>query len=307
MPGPLKRRSSTWWLALVMLLGLWLMLDHPRPLAVHRAEWLDAGGSLVRAVRAGKGDTTLLLLHGFGESLTTWRAVFDPLAERTRVIAIDLPGFGASDKPDSSYSLEAMTERLSRFIDAWTSGALIVMGHSMGGELAASLALVRPDRVRILVLIAPAGYRIGLAGIADTMYPSKAEAVGRYLGLRSFITPIHDPSWLAEPDSLAGYDLTGDPRYHRAAARVLQEFNFTGLRERFGHITQPTLLIWGGNDPVVPYSVGDTLSRMIPCVRYAPLPTAFHRPHAEVPDTVLNLLRAFLRNPGCGPVMGPRP
>ena len=292
-------RPSRWWLVLPLIAALSFLLDRVRPPPAHRAEWLDAGGVTVRVIRAGTGDTTLLLLHGFGESLTTWRAVFDALAAGHRVVALDLPGLGSSAKPDVSYSLPAMTERLSRFVDRWTSGPLVVVGHSMGGELAASLALARPDRVKLLVLIAPAGYRIGLAGILHPMSPAKARTLGRYLALRSFVTPIHDPGWLGEPDSAADYDPTGDGRYARAAARMLEEFDFTGLRERFREIGQPTLLIWGGNDPVIPFAVGDTLSRLIPCVRFFPLPGAFHRPQAEQPDTVLVALGAFLAHPGC--------
>jgi pimeloyl-ACP methyl ester carboxylesterase len=295
----MRFRLLRWWLIAPLLAFLWAMLDRPRPKPIHQAEWLDAGGVLVRAVRAGQGDTTLLLLHGYGESLTTWRAVFDPLASHARVVAIDLPGFGGSAKPDVPYSLPALTERLSRFIDRWTTGPLVVVGHSMGGELAAALALERPDRVKLLVLIAPAGYRIGLGGIAGSMTPTRARTIGRYLALRSFITPIHDPAWLGEPDSSATYDQTGDSSYSRVAARVLEEFDWVGLRSRFHELLQPTLLIWGGLDPVVPFSVGDTLSRTIPCVRYLPLPNAFHRPHAEIPDTVISAIRGFLAKRDC--------
>lgn len=290
----MRVRLLRWWVVAPLLGVLWALLDRPRPRPVHQAEWLDAGGVLVRAVRAGSGDTTFLLLHGYGESLTTWRAVFDPLTRIGKVVAIDLPGFGASAKPDVPYSLPAMTERLSRFMDAWTSGPIVLVGHSMGGELAAALALARPDRVKLLVLIAPAGFRIGLGGIAGSMTPGKARTIGRYLALRSFVTPIHDPGWLGEPDSSADYDQTGDSSYSRAAARVLEEFDFVALHSRFREIVQPTLLIWGGLDPVVPFSVGDTLSRTIPCVRYLPLPNAFHRPHAEIPDTVLAAIRSFV-------------
>ena len=306
MPRPVTRRRFSSWLIAVPLLGFlaWLQ-NNPDPAPRHQAEWLDAGGNTVRVVRAGRGDTTLLLLHGYGESLTTWRAIFDPLAELARVVALDLPGFGSSEKPDTQYSLPAITERLSRFIDAWTTGPLVVFGHSMGGEVAASLAMARPDRIKALVLIAPAGFRIGLGGITDSMYPSKAAALGRYLGLRSFITPIHDPAWLGEPDSMAGYDLTLDPAFRRSAARVLEEFDFTGLRDRFVEVRQPTLLIWGGNDPVVPFSVADSVASLIPCSRLAVLEKAFHRPHAEMPDTVLRMVRAFLARPGCG--AGPVP
>ncbi len=295
----MKFRLITWWVIVPLLALLWITLDRPRPQPPHQAEWLDAGGVLVRTVRAGSGDTTLLLLHGYGESLTTWRATFDALAIGHRVVAIDLPGFGASAKPDVPYSLPAMTERLSRFIDHWTTGPLVLVGHSMGGELAASLALARPDRVKLLVLIAPAGYRIGLGGIAGSMTPGKARTIGRYLALRSFITPIHDPGWLREPDSSAEYEQTGDTAYSRAAARVLEDFDFVALRDRFRDLVQPTLLIWGGLDPVVPFSVGDTLSHLIPCVHFLPLPKAFHRPHAEIPDTVITAVRGFLSQPGC--------
>ena len=295
----MKLRPSPWWVLVPMLAALWIVVDRQRPRPPHTAEWLDAGGVPVRAVRAGKGDTTLLLLHGYGESLTTWRAVFDRLAARSKVIAIDLPGFGGSGKPDTVYSLGAMTDRLSSFIDQWTAGPVVVVGHSMGGELAASLALARPDRVKLVILVAPAGYRIGLGGLADSMYPAKARRLGRYLAYRSFITPIHDPGWLAEPDSVADYDQTSDTAYAKAAARVLEDFDFRGLKDRFGQLSQPTLLIWGGNDPVVPYLVGDTLSRLIPCVQFVAFPTAFHRPHAETPDTVLSVIRAFLAHPSC--------
>ena len=187
--------------------------------------------------------------------------VFDRLAADHRVIAIDLPGFGGSAKPDVPYSLPAMTERLSRFLDRWTTGPIVLVGHSMGGEVAASLALARPDRVKRLILIAPAGYRVGFGMIVDSMYPEKARRVGKYLALRSFVTPIHDPDWLAEPDSAAEYDQTGDTAYAKAAARTLEDFDFRALHDRFGDLTQPTLLIWGGNDPVIPFSVGDTISQ----------------------------------------------
>ena len=90
---------TRWWAIVPLLGGLGLLLDRPRPLPRHRAEWLAVDGVRLRTVRAGSGETTLVLLHGYGESLTTWRSVFDRLAERHRVVALDLPGFGSSSKP----------------------------------------------------------------------------------------------------------------------------------------------------------------------------------------------------------------
>lgn len=298
-PGRLPR-TTAWWLVVPLALALVGLLDTRGPAPPHSAEWLQAGDIRVRSVRAGEGPVTILLLHGFGESLTTWRALFDPLATHYRVLAIDLPGFGGSEKPDAPYTVEAMTGRLASLVERETEGPVIVVGHSMGGLLAASLALARPDLVRALVLIAPAGYRVGMWGLADSFPGAKARRIARYLGLRSFITPIHDPGWLEEPDSVALYDLTTDPAYRLVAARVLEEFDFEALGDRFARVEQPTLLIWGTVDPVIPLEVSDSLAKLLPCNRLVVIRRAYHRPHAERPDTVLAELGRFLASPGCG-------
>ncbi len=300
MSAPLRRRWA-WWAIAPALLLLTLLLDRrPAHHAEHRAAWLPAADVQLRAVTAGAGDTTLVLLHGFGESLFTWRALVDPLATKTRVIAVDLPGFGGSQKPDSGYSLPTMTARLSDFLDRSTKGPIVVIGHSMGGELAAALALARPDRIVAIVLIAPAGWNIGLGGVADTMYPGKAKAIGWYLSSRAFLLPEHDPDWLGEPDSAAAYTLIGDPAYRRSAALILQHFDFRALRDRFGEIRQPVLLLWGGLDPVIPYAYADSIATRLPCGRLVTFPSALHRPQVEIPDQVLAQIGRFVANPTCG-------
>jgi pimeloyl-ACP methyl ester carboxylesterase len=170
----------------------------------------------------------------------------------------------------------------------------------MGGELAAALALARPERIVATVLIAPAGWSVGLGGIADTMYPDKAEAIGWYLSSRAFLLPEHDLEWLGEPDSAASYTLMGDPAYRRATARVLQEFDFRGLRERFAEIQRPVLLVWGVLDPVIPFAIADSLARTLPCSRLVGFPSALHRPQLEIPDTVATEILRFVESPGCG-------
>ncbi len=304
MPG--KLRFTWWWVALGALVLLIGVLDRPRSRkAVHQAEWLEAGDTPVRVVRAGAGDTTLLLVHGFGESLFGWRAVFDRLAMSYRVVALDLPGFGGSGKPDGDYSLPAMTGRLASFLDRWTTGPVIVIGHSMGGELAASVALARPDRVVAAVLIAPAGWNVGLSGIAGTMYPSKARAIGWYLSSRAFALPEHDVEWLGEPDSAARYTQMADSNYRKSVARVLEQFDFRGLRASFARIRQPVLLVWGTWDPVIPFAIADSILPLLPCARMVTLPNAFHRPQVEVPDTVTAVILGFASAPSC-PAPGPQ-
>src|SRR5690348_4817457 len=151
----------------LLAVGALLLMDRPwaaRP--PHHAIWLSAGDTRVRAVRAGAGDTTVVFIHGYSESLLSFRGPFDRLADRYQVVALDVPGFGLSDKPTGPYDLATQTARLVAFLDSNTTGPVVLVGHSMGGELAASVALRRPARVVALALISPAGF--GLSARLDS-------------------------------------------------------------------------------------------------------------------------------------------
>jgi pimeloyl-ACP methyl ester carboxylesterase len=282
-------------LALVALGIGWGEPVRGRPL--HRAEWLEAGGLQLRALRDGSGDTTLFFLHGYGESLLSWRLILDRFTRHYRVVAIDLPGFGLSDKPAGPYDAQAMQSVLDDFLLRWTTGPVVVVGHSMGGQLAAQLALAHPDRIVALVLIAPTGAGISplfsdSSGIASAQTLWVANAIG-------YVLPLHDPSWLAEPNDRAKYSTLDDSSARLAARTVLQQFDFSAVGRHFADLHQPVLLIWGRNDPTVPYRIGESIAQLLPCRRFTTLPTTLHRPHQTAPDTVAAEMEAFLKHPGC--------
>jgi pimeloyl-ACP methyl ester carboxylesterase len=284
---------------LLSSLLLWIAWDAARPARpIHQAEWLRADDIEVRAVRAGQGDTTLLLLHGYGESLMAWRATFDLLAAHYKVIAIDLPGFALSDKPGAPYDLASYQRRLGDFLARWTSGPVVVVGHSMGGELAAALALDHPDRVVAAVLLAPAGN--GLSPIYSDAKGLKTDLRGWVATILSTALPPQDPAWLAEPPDRANYAPASDPAYRAAAIQVLRDFDFTALKDSLALIRQPVLLIWGRQDPTIPFDIGESVAVRLPCRRFVPLDHVLHRPHQTNPDTVLSEIETFLAHPGCG-------
>lgn len=286
-------------LAIVALLVVAVLLvdrswrAHP----TRQAEWLRAGDVEVRAVRAGVGDTTLFFLHGYVESLVAWRPLFEHFARRYRVVAIDVPGSGLSDKPVGPYTLAAQEARLSDFLDHWTTGPVVVVGHSMGGELAAALAIDRPDRVSAAVLISPAGW--GLADRLDSLRPGTIAAIGWAAAAAATILPVHDPGWLAEPPGRADYQPVSDQRYRAAAAAVMHEFDFAALADSTARLRQPVLLIWGREDPTIPFAIGARLAAALPCVDFEPLSSTLHRPHETDPDTVIALMDRFLQHPAC--------
>ena len=280
MSTSLRQRFGLPLILLTLIAVLGLIERAPVGRVPHTAEWLEADDVTLRTVRLGQGDTTLVLLHGYGESLMAWRPVADRLGTRFRVVAVDLPGFGLSDKPAGPYTLEAMHRRMAAFIARWTEGPVIVVGHSMGGEIAASLAMSEA-RVVGAVLVAPAGY--ALAELVDSLPVGVAGLAGAATPL---VLPVHDAQWLREPDARAGYDPVLDSAYRRAARAVLEQFDFAALRERFRTLEKPVLVIWGRYDPTIPFETGEALAGELPCATLVPIESALHRPHQAQPDRV---------------------
>ena len=276
---------------------LWIGLGNPhRLIPLHRSERLEVDGLRLRVLRAGRGDTTLVFLHGYGESLLSWRLIFDHFRRHYRLLAVDLPGFGLSDKPPGPYDFSAYRGWLGDLIVQQTRGPVILVGHSMGGEVAAGIALDHPGRVVALVLIAPAG-----AGISSLLSDSSGIAspgTQWVAAALSFVVPAHDSVWLREPAADLAYQPGTDSTAARVARQVLAQFDFAAIGERYREIHQPVLLIWGRQDPTIPFAIGEQIAARLPCRRFVPL-LALHRPHQTAPDTVVAEMDAFLRKPGC--------
>lgn len=265
--------------------------------AVHVARWIRVDGLRLRTLEAGRGDTTLLFLHGYGESLLAWRQVLDHFTPQYRVLAVDLPGFGLSDKPPGNYDYPSYARWLGDLLTRRTRGPVIVVGHSMGGQLAAGLALDHPERVVAAVLIAPAG--AGISPLLSDTGGIAAPSTQWVVNALSYVFPVHDPAWLRDPAAVAGYDPAADSTAGNAARQVLRQFDFAALAHRFGDLRQPVLLIWGRQDPTIPFDIGQRIAADLPCRQFVSL-LALHRPHQTAPETVIAEMDAFLRQPACG-------
>lgn len=294
----LRRLARGTLIALGAALILWIGLGNPHPARpLHQSERITVNGLHLRAIRAGRGDTTLVFLHGFGESLLAWRSLLDRFARHYRVLAIDLPGFGLSDKPEGPYDYPTYQRWLGELLRQQTTRSVIVVGHSMGGELAAGLALAHPDRIVALVLIAPAGAGISslLTDSGGIVSPATQWAATAF----SYVVPAHDTTWLRESPADLSYQPVADSGAAKSAIAVLEQFDFAAIGEHFRELQQPVLLIWGRQDPTIPFEIGDRIASLLPCRRFVPL-RALHRPHQTVPDTVAREMADFLRRPECG-------
>jgi pimeloyl-ACP methyl ester carboxylesterase len=245
----------------------------------------------------------VLLLHGFGGSTFSFRHQIGPLATHHRVLALDLPGFGLSDRPlDADLSLTAHAERLREMLDRLGIETASIVGASMGGIVGMRLAAAHPERVERLVL-------------AGSPAPDRQIVRPRYTPARPFLPVgytllwgrpaylqrtlrrvVYDPAFVTD-DICAGYAY---PWRIRGTAAALFRFARDARRDLPVHpagIGTRTLLLWGEADPAVPLSVAHRLHATLPDARLEVLPRAGHLVLEEQPEACTASILRFLGAP----------
>jgi pimeloyl-ACP methyl ester carboxylesterase len=270
------------------------------------AKYVSVDGSRIRYIESGTGPA-VVLIHGLAASMYSWRHTIGPVADAGfRVIAFDNRGFGFSDAPASGYSNAAYVKLLFALMDSLRVSDAVLVGHSMGGAIAAGAAVAHPERVRGLVLVDAAGlgarwpfmWRVTLWPIVGAPFNCLRGrgATGRILkGLYG------DPSRVTTQDVDQYYAPLVRPGAERALRGVLREFRFDALKGRVDSITPPTLVIWGGEDRLIPPAVGQSLVADLPRGAFVLVQTAGHAVPEESPEAFNRTLLAFLRNGLPGP------
>ena len=283
----------------------------PRQLADPDSQFLDINGLEVHYKSAGRGDPTLLLLHGFAASQFSWHEVLGPLAQAGSVIAFDRAAFGLTSRPlpgewsgPNPYSTQSQVDMVVGLLDLLSVDRAVLVGHSAGGTIAALTALQHPDRVRALVLVDPAIYHGG-QGIPWWLRLVLRTPQVRRLGplivrqlpaRRTRLVDLawHDPS-KATPEVLAGYT---KPLRAENWDRALWEFALAtqsfDLPERVAELTVPVLVITGDDDRVIPTKDSVRLASALPNARLAVVPDCGHIPQEEQPEAFLRLTLSFL-------------
>lgn len=256
-------------------------------------------GTHLRYVEAGHG-TPVILLHGLGASMYAWRKNIASIAAAGfRVIAFDNRGFGFSDQPPTGYDNAAYVHLAVALLDSLHLVNAVLVGHSMGGAIAAEVAIEHPERVRGLVLIGSAGlgtrepwlFRVARWPIIGRLAVSLRGRGGTARLLRSTYA---DPNKVTESDVDQYYAPVARDGYGRALRGVLRQFRFDALEGRLDHIACPTLVLWGERDRWVPLLVGRGLAVGIPRSALVVVPQAGHSVQEEAADEVNRLLIKFL-------------
>jgi pimeloyl-ACP methyl ester carboxylesterase len=264
--------------------------------------FMDIDGHRIHYVQAGQGDP-VVLIHGWNGSTFDVRYVIPELAQRYRVVAIDLLGYGYSAQPaDGDYSVAGLAEIVRRVMDRLGIKRAAVLGHSMGGAIAMWLALHDPELIERLILVDSAtvkemsrGRNWGL--VLRPLLPLLAPVLLRKGTVRrSLRSAVHDPARVT-PEALEGHLRPLRMKGHlRAQAKQLSDRRRDEAFDA-SRIRQPTLILWGEHDRWVPLSTGEELARLIPSARLVAIRSAGHLPLEEQPDLCNRELLDFLDEP----------
>ena len=243
-------------------------------------------------LRAGNGPA-FVLVHGYLGGAEQWRREIKHFSDRFYVIAPDLPGFGAAAAWQGCDSIAGMARAVFGLLDALDVRRFVLLGHSMGGMVAQSMAVMRPESVERLVL-----YGTGPLGLMPDRFEPITTSRERLLadGVQRTIERI-GATWFKAGAAAKAHPLVtgiGARASAQAAEAALEAMAQWDGRASLRVLTMPTLVVWGDADRSYRWPQVETLWTHLPDVRLSVIPGAAHAAHLEKPDLFHSLVDDFL-------------
>jgi pimeloyl-ACP methyl ester carboxylesterase len=275
--------------------GAWLREQGLEP------RYANVAGCRVRYVRTGSG-SPVLLLHGFASSIYTWNEILPSLARHHDVVALDLPGSGLSDQP-ADLTWRTLPAAVLGLMDRLAIPHAALVGNSLGGAVALTLALDHRERVDRLLLVDAAGYNLaaGKRPLALRLAGSRLGRVADFLPIRRFLVRaslrqvFHDPRFVT-PDRVEEYLAPLARPGALAAARSLLASGDAGAEafaRRIGAVAVPTWIVWGSDDRWISPSDARRFEAEIHGSRLTMLDACGHVPQEECPAAFLAATVSF--------------
>jgi pimeloyl-ACP methyl ester carboxylesterase len=291
-----------------------------RSVADLKARWapapstfIEVAGMQVHMRDEGVRDDPLpiLLLHGTSASLHTWDGWVDGLKATRRVIRLDLPGFGLTGPyPDDNYTIDHYATFMNAFLDRLGITRCVLVGNSLGGQVAMVTLLAKPERVTQLVLVDSSGYPLAPASIPLGFQIARLPVlnqIARFTLPRRIVEDsvrnvYGDPARIT-PELVDRYfELTLRAGNRHALVERLKQVPIDAIAARIPEIKVPTLVLWGGRDRLIPPEAGKRFTRDIVGSRLWLFDDLGHMPHEEDPGQTLGPVKLFLQ---AGPVSTP--
>ena len=245
----------------------------------------------------------IVLLHGTSASLHTWDGWTDALKAQHRVIRMDLPGFGLTGPmPDDNYQLSRYVDFVIALMDKLGVQQAVLAGNSFGGNLAWKVAVDHPRRVGKLVLVDAAGYPYAAKSVPlgfklaqiPALKPVMANVLPRSM-IESSVRNVYGDPAKVTPDLIDRYfELTLRAGNRHALGERFRQSPGGQYAADIPRVTQPTLILWGGQDRLIPPDNADRFQKDIAGSRLAVFDALGHVPHEEDPVATVAAVQAFL-------------
>lgn len=283
------------------------MLEHEEFLKLKSGEkfwtWESPNGPYsMHYVEKGEGENHILFIHGFRSHTFTWRFLIDPLAKSGyHVWAIDLIGFGLSDKPENeTYNIPFFIDQIISFMQAKSISKAHIIGNSMGGGLALNIALYYPSQVASLSLLNALGYPHELPFyvlIARHISSIWTPFLGPRMVRQTLNYIVYDQHNISE-EQVNAYTLPYRlPGGITSTLLTLQQFDnqiLVNMTKQYPHLKHPILVIWGEHDSQIPVAHYEKFVADFPKAQKLLIPKCGHIPQEESPSEVLSALLDFL-------------
>jgi pimeloyl-ACP methyl ester carboxylesterase len=303
-------------LLILTALALALSRAPDRPVQTLVARWapppsdfVEIKGQLVHLRDEGPRDDPLplVLIHGTSASLHTWEGWVKALKTQRRVISFDLPGFGltgpfAGQYEAGNYHGDAYARFVVDLLDALKIDRAVLAGNSLGGEVAWRTAVAAPPRVAALVLVDAAGPAFTPESLPIGFVIARLPVLNRItewvlpraLVAQSVASVYGDPAKVNAELVDRYFELTLRDGNRRALGQRMTQMVIGEHAERIATLRQPTLILWGGRDRLIPPAVGRQFQQMIAGSQLVVFDTLGHVPHEEDPARTVAPVKAFL-------------
>lgn len=274
---------------------------------VQKDRYIKVGNHRTRYWALGDKGTVVILIHGLCVSADIWMHNIEALAKQHRVYVPDLVGFGRSDEPESSFSPSDYTRFLDDFMNILNLERVNLVGQSLGGGIALNYAIQFPQKVSKLVLADSAG--LGRE-VIWTLRLKSLPLLGELISSRSrkgvelsFKLAVCNQALITKEVVELYYEFFSQPRFQKFSLRIVRSIvNIRGAREEvlapirdnLAGITQPTLIIWGEKDRVLPLKHAYQGKEKLPNARVRIIEGCGHIPFFERAEEFNHLVLEFL-------------
>lgn len=310
--GWLLRLAGLLIAALALMLAAMRAPERPLESLVARwapppSDFAEIGGQLVHYRDEGPrhDPQPIVLIHGTSASLHTWEGWVNALKGQRRVISFDLPGFGLTGpSATGDYSDEAYIAFVLALLERWKLPPVVLGGNSLGGQIAWELAALHPEKVAALVLVdagglafqsesVPLGFRIaqlpGLRLLVEGILPRRV--------IESSVANVYgNPARIKSGVVDRYFELTLREGNRAALLRRFEQRRPGYYADRLASLRQPTLILWGGRDRLIPPAVGQQFAQAIPGSRLVVFDELGHVPQEEDPQATVAELASFLQS-----------